>query len=1165
MSLNGLLDVIKEYIDVSDFIKDGNRSVVVNGLTQVHKAHLCACVCKKTESNGLVIVEDEREAQSICLDLEQFYGQQSHLFLSRDMVFHNIEGKSFEWEFERINILQKLCYDNEKKVIVTTIDALMGFLPSKESFKRRCSEISVGNVIEPDDFCRKLVDIGYKRSDLVEGMGQFCKRGSVVDFFSPNEKEPIRIDFFDNEIDSMGSFDIITQRRTRVLKTARIIPAREVILSEDEKISLVSKIDKLIIDAQKQNNNALVKNLNEDKNRLLDDDLFVSLDRYLGFIYENPCTILDYFKKDAVVFLCEYKKQKETAQNISSQIADDITDLINLNTMHKNQKKICFEFYDIINRVSKEKLVLMQTFRASLNDFRIDKVFDISAKQINNFKNDEALKEDLLYYKKLGFAQIILVKNEDRAKRLVSLLNDENINAIFQKGNIKPKLGQITVYQGALSNGFIYDKSFICVYSEASPHETVRTKKATDKLKNDKNRIHSFTDLKPGDFIVHQNYGIGKFDGIKRMVVDGVTKDYIKISYAGSDVLYVVCNQLDMIAKYISPSGSKKVKLNKMGSGEFYKTKLRVKAELEGLAQNLIDLYAKRQSVSGFVFSEDGELQRDFEMKFEYQETDDQLRAIEEIKTDMQKAVPMDRLLCGDVGFGKTEVALRAIFKCILDSKQAALLAPTTILASQHYNTIKSRMQDYPIKIEVLSRFKTAKEQDEIIKKIANGQVDVVIGTHRLISQDVKFWDLGLLVVDEEQRFGVLHKERLKELSVGVDVLTLSATPIPRTLNMALSNVRDMSIIEEPPKDRMPVSTYVMEYDAQIVAEAVKKEIKRSGQVFYLHNKVEDIERTAAVIKELVPEARVVYAHGKMTEIKLSKIMGDFINGEADVLVCTTIIETGIDIPNVNTLIIEDADNLGLAQLHQIRGRVGRSSRRAYAYFLYRRGKVMTEDASKRLLAIKEFTQFGAGFKIALRDLEIRGAGNMLGLSQHGHIGNVGYEMYLRLLNEVVLEKKGLLSQKQIECVVDIGVDAYIPDEYIESSEQRIEIYKKIAAISNNEQAMDVKDELIDRYGNIPVPVLNLIDISLIRNLASDKKILEINQNNENIVFYLEDIDSDAILKVGAKYAGEFLFGAGKKPHFIVKNKKKRKPIEFILEILDEYSYKTLIYKNMKS
>ena len=636
------------------------------------------------------------------------------------------------------------------------------------------------------------------------------------------------------------------------------------------------------------------------------------------------------------------------------------------------------------------------------------------------------------------------------------------------------------------------------------------------------------------------------------MEAHGVRKDYLKIIYAGSEVLYVQCDRLDMISKYIAPSGDKRVRLGKMSTAEFSKTKARVRAALETLADELIELYRARSTAKGHAFPPDSELDRDFDMKFEYEETRDQLRAIDEVKADMEKPVPMDRLLCGDVGFGKTEVALRAVFKCVLDGRQAAILVPTTILASQHYATVTKRFEGYPVSCEVLSRFRTKKQQEESVARIADGRADIVIGTHRLLSQDIKFKDLGLLVVDEEQRFGVMHKERLKEIALGVDVLTLSATPIPRTLNMALSNVRDMSVIETPPSDRMPVTTYVIEEDERVVADAIRRELSRGGQVYYLHNRTDDIDSTAVRIGGLVPEARVAVAHGRMTELALSRVMSDFIGGEADVLVCTTIIETGLDIPNVNTLIIENADRLGLAQLHQIRGRVGRSSRRAYAYFMYKRGKVVSEDAQKRLSAIREFTQFGAGFKLAMRDLEIRGAGNMLGVSQHGHIGNVGYEMYLRLLSEVIDERTGKKREPKPECTVELQTDAYIPGEYIGNSEQRIDAYKLIAAIDGFDASFDVCDELIDRFGQIPAPVLNLIDIALIRALGEKSGITEVTERDGLLIFTAPKFDMDAAGRLADKFGRDFILSAGKDGAycFMVKIREKMSASETALEVM---------------
>ena len=702
--------------------------------------------------------------------------------------------------------------------------------------------------------------------------------------------------------------------------------------------------------------------------------------------------------------------------------------------------------------------------------------------------------------------------------------------------------------QGALSAGFEYpsQKFFAITYSQVS----YRPEKSEKKKKKTGQEIYSLSELAPGDYVVHNVHGIGVFGGIRKIDTHGVIKDYIKIDYAKGDVLYVPVTQLDMVAKYIGPKEDSRVKLNRLGSGDWQKAKARVKTSVKDIAKELIELYSQRMKAKGYAFSADNEWQRDFELSFEYDETPDQLRCCEEIKHDMMRSSPMDRLLCGDVGFGKTEVALRAAFKCIADSKQCALLCPTTILAWQHYQTVIKRFEGYPVRVELLSRFRTAKQQKEILQKLKRGEIDMIVGTHRLVQKDVEFRDLGLAIIDEEQRFGVAQKERFKELCKNVDVLTLSATPIPRTLNMAMSGLRDMSVIEEAPTNRQPVQTYVLEHDDAVINEAIRRELRRGGQVFYLHNNVETISSCAAKIQEAVPEAKIAIGHGKMKEGELSEVWRQMLEQEIDVLVCTTIIETGVDLPNANTLIIENADCMGLSQLHQLRGRVGRSSRRAYAYFTFRRNKVLTEIQQKRLAAIREFTEFGSGFRIAMRDLELRGAGNIMGAQQHGHMESVGYDMYLKLLDEAVSEEKGEQNvTKDLDCLIDISVDAHIPESYVESLTLRLDVYRRIADIRSNEDADDVIDELQDRFGRIPNSVLGLIDIALVRNKAYSMGIYEIRQNGTTLMLFVNELKSPQVADLLIALGGKAKLVAGAKPCVAVECKNSSAPLEILTKI----------------
>lgn len=747
---------------------------------------------------------------------------------------------------------------------------------------------------------------------------------------------------------------------------------------------------------------------------------------------------------------------------------------------------------------------------------------------------------------------VVMGGTEKAAKNLAEDLENENVPALyFPLEPAEFPRGRVSVLPGALSGGFGYPHEKFYAFTYGRNAVASKKRKSRSGFKKGQS-LHSLDELKKGDYVVHSLHGIGVFDGINKLEVGKITKDYIKIKYAKGDVLYVPVTQLDLVSKYIGPheDDGRTVKLNKIGGKDWEKTRNKVRAAVKDMADQLIALYSKRQNSPGYAFSPDIDMQSDFERRFEYDETSDQLRAIDEIKGDMEKPYPMDRLLCGDVGFGKTEVALRAAFKCAADGKQCAILVPTTILAYQHYRTILKRFDGFPVEIEMLSRFRTPKEQEKILKNLKRGSLDIIVGTHRLVSKDVKFKDLGLLIVDEEQRFGVAQKEKLKELFPTVDVLTLSATPIPRTLNMAMTGIRDMSVIEEAPQDRYPVQTYVIEHDMGILCEAMEKELRRGGQVYYLHNRVESIESTAAKIKEMMPSARIAVAHGRMGEEELSEIWRDLLEGDIDILVCTTIIETGVDVPNCNTLIIEDADRLGLAQLHQIRGRVGRSTRRASAYFTFKRGKELSEIANRRLSAIREYTEFGSGFKIAMRDLEIRGAGNVLGAQQHGHMEAVGYDMYLQLLGEAVEEEKGEkpISRKK-ECLIDMQIDAHIPDNYIKSIPQRLAVYRRIADIKNTEDAEDVKDELRDRFGEIPQSVQGLIDVSLLRNTAAAKGIYEIGQKGNSVILYVNDIDTNTVLNLSSMMRGRVSIMDYGKKHIAVKIADGQSPLDTLKEI----------------
>ena len=901
-----------------------------------------------------------------------------------------------------------------------------------------------------------------------------------------------------------------------------------------------------------------MQTLEEDRERLAASTAFPAMDRYIALIYPVMATAADYFPEDAVVVLSESPRVAERGKSYLWQLGEDAKALMERGELAGELADFARTFEELTEVLADWPVCYLDAFTSSRYPQRPRTLLNLLTKQLPSYGASlETAVSDLAHYVSDGFRTVVLVSSEQRALNLQALLREQKMTTAvdFQLHEL-PGYGKAVIAVGGLTAGMEYPVGRFAVLTEG---QSLLGKKRRSKPVTNRQKLGSYADLSPGDLVVHEHHGVGRFLEMTKMTVDGVQKDYVKIAYAGADVLYVPATQLDLVSKYIGSGedAQETRKLSRLGGTDWEKAKTRAKKAVKDLAKGLIQLYAERQRQPGFAFSPDSPWMKEFEDEFEYAETDDQLRCIAEIKGDMEQARPMDRLLCGDVGYGKTEVAFRAIMKCVLDGKQAAILVPTTVLARQHYLTAKQRFAKYPVEIDVVSRFRTQAQMKDTLRRLEQGGIDLLIGTHRLFQKDVKFKDLGLLVIDEEQRFGVQHKEKLKELSKQVDVLTLSATPIPRTLNMALSGIRDMSTLEEPPMDRQPVQTYVLEHDWGVLSDAMRRELERGGQVYYLHNRVETITRTAARIKEMLGEdAAVAVAHGKMSQEELNDVMTRMSDGEVDVLVCTTIIETGIDIANANTLIIEDADHMGLAQLHQIRGRVGRSTRRAYAYLTYRRGKVLTEVASKRLGAIREFAEFGSGFKIAMRDLEIRGAGNVLGPEQSGFLLSVGYDMYLKLLEEAVLEERGEKPERPTECAADLSVAASIPDRYVPSPEQRMDLYRRIAAIRSEADADDVMDELIDRYGDPPRTVNNLISVALLRADAARNGISQIDQKGANLNFYLDQFDLQRVSALCGleKYRSRLLFSAGERPYLALRLKKGEDALKFGRRLVEDYA-----------
>ena len=1045
---------------------------------------------------------------------------------------------SRDWERGRLAALYALA-TGDAPVTVATADALLARTMPPALLKSLAVTLEPGKRMDLKALTESLIQAGYTRCEQVEGVGQFALRGGILDVFSPLMDQPVRCEFFDDEIDSMGAFDPGTQRRTRNLDTALILPAAEVLphsapgglsgLAE----ALETLAEKL---AKKQKAEAQVRTLREDAARLRGGAVPGGIDRYLAAVYREVTAGVHYLPPDAVVFLCESGRVDERVKNTLLQLKQDAEALLTAGLLAGEYAHLCLSAEELYATLEDFPVIMENSLPTSRYPLRPRGLTAINAKQLSSYGGSlETAVTDLEHYRQSGSAVLMLCGGETRARNLQRMLEERSIPATLDlKNAAMPAAGEVRISLGALSAGSEWPTLHLAVLTEGQLSAPAMRRRQRIKKDSNRQKLQSYTDLSPGDLVVHVHHGVGRFSGIQRMPVDGVEKDYIKIDYAGGDCLYVPVTQLDLVSKYIGGGEEQEhTRLNKLGGTEWAKQKTRAKKAVRDLAKGLTQLYAERQRRPGFAFSPDSPWQQEFEEAFDYAETDDQLKCIAEIKADMEKPRPMDRLLCGDVGYGKTEVALRAVMKCVLDGKQAAILVPTTVLAQQHYATAVNRFRDFPVKIEVLSRFTTPKEQKRILEAARTGGVDLLIGTHKLLQKNVAFKDLGLLIIDEEQRFGVSHKERLKEMSRQVDVLTLSATPIPRTLNMALSGLRDMSTLEEPPADRQPVQTYVLEHDWAIIEDAIRRELSRGGQVYYLHNRVETIDLTAARLQKMLgPEVRIVTGHGKMGEQELSSVMQAMVDGEADILVCTTIIETGIDIPNVNTLIIEDADRMGLSQLHQIRGRIGRSARRAYAYLTYRRGKVLQETAAKRLAAIREYVEFGSGFKIAMRDLEIRGAGNLLGPEQSGYLMSVGYDLYLKLLEEAVLEERGEEKTVETECAADLTVNAHIPERYVPSPEQRMDLYRRIAAIREDEDASDLLDELLDRYGEAPKPVLALLDVALLRSAAAKAGVSDISQKGNVLRFQLGVFHPEALAAVCglAKYRRRLTLAAGEVP-----------------------------------
>ena len=1120
----GELGKSHKFVDLIHEIENKKSPIAISGLTDVGMTQIISGIHEFAKKNVCIVTYNEIQARKIVEDIKNFT-ERVVFFPKKDIVAYDYIAESKDLPYERIETLNQIV-SKKKFIVVTTIEAVMQKLPSKETLYKNILEFKVGKSYSIEELKKKLIQLGYTRYDLIEGRGQFSIRGGIVDI-STNENTGIRIEFWGDEIDSIRSFHILSQRSIQNLEKITIFPAHEYVL-EKTKEEVCKKIEKIKVDTDLQE-----EKLKEDIEQIKVGDYISKIDKYFNCFYEKEESLLNYLSKQTCIIFDEISKIEQREKNI-------FQDQENLERALLEKEKWIPQA--ISNKSSleqiKENLDNQFIYMEKLDTkpkFQIETYF-MNYREINYYKSEiENFLKDLKKLISEKKKVTVFVNSKEKAKKLKTILEKEEIICKIEENLdktiiVKSTESIVTITVGTVSSGFEnITLNQVIISADELIEGDKRRRKITNTAYKEGEKV-VFADLKIGDYVVHKNYGIGIYIGVNTITADGTTKDYIKIKYQADDILYVPTNQMDSIRKYIGGDGLLP-KINKLGSKEWENTKAKVKKNLREVARDLIELYAKREKVKGYAFSKDTPWQKQFEENFPYQETEDQLRCIEEVKKDMEKDKPMDRLLCGDVGYGKTEVAIRAAFKAVMDHKQVAYLVPTTVLAEQQYKEFKTRMEGFAVKVEILNRFKNKKYQEEVIKKLKLGEVDVVIGTHRMLSNDIEFKDLGLLIIDEEHRFGVKAKEKIKKYKSSIDVLTMTATPIPRTLHMSIVGVRDMSVIYEPPQNRKPVQTYVLEYDEEVIKEAITKELEREGQVFYLFNRVENIEKKAVEISQLVPEANVVYAHGQMTGARIEEIMQEFIEGKTNVLVCTTILESGIDIPNANTIIVENADRMGLAQLYQIRGRVGRSNKQAYAYITYKRDKLLSEVADKRLKAIKEFTEFGSGFKIAMRDLEIRGAGSLLGEIQSGHLEQVGYETYCTLLDEVVKEIQGVEVQEDTDIQIDLNVTSYIPDTYISDPGQKIEIYQSIALCKKEEDIANIIDEIIDRFGNMPDELENLIEIARIKYLSKKLFITKIASRKTAVVFTFEprkfNVDVPNLVK---KYGINIKVSPGIKP-----------------------------------
>ena len=1120
--LLNILKSVPEYTTLLESVRKHN-SAAVTGVGQLGRSHMIAALRRDSSAPMVIICQDDMAARKLQEDLQAFLGEAYPILPGRELTLYDTGVVSRAWEQKRLRQLYDLACGTTSLQILTW-ESLSLRTMDPQTLLGAAFRLEAGKEYNIDRLTAMLTSAGYSRCGMVEGPGQYALRGGILDIFSPAADLPVRAEFFGDELDTMGVFDPQTQRRTENVDSMIVLPVGETqpMLHPGGIAGLCGDLSRLIARQKRRKvpNEALIKTLEKDLEKYENGAHTPASDRYMALIYPEMATAASYIPQDATIIICDQGNLKRTARSRTEEMGMQLDSMLQGGLLAGELCDYVCQWEDFCTHLTGRTCVYMDAFTGTSypEENRPKQLLPMNIKQLPSYGSslDTAIS-DLQHYQRMDFATLVLCGSRHRAEMLQEMMGAKGLSAFLAIPlTVMPRPGQILLTEGTLPAGLEYPDVKLAILSEGQLIARSQPKRKQKKTATNRQKLNSFTDLTPGDLVVHENYGIGRFVAMEQMKIDGAVKDYIKIAYQGSDTLFVPATQLDMVSKYIGGGGEESnVRLNKIGSDAWQKTKAKARKAAKDMAGELIQLYAERKRQHGFAFAADSPWQKEFEDNFPYPETDDQLRCIADIKSDMESPTPMDRLLCGDVGFGKTEVALRAVMKAVMDGKQVAILVPTTVLAQQHYQTAIARFRGFPVNIDVLSRFRSAAEQKRTLQNLRAGSVDLIIGTHKLLQKTIQFKDLGLLIVDEEQRFGVSHKERLKEISKGVDVLTLSATPIPRTLNMALSGIRDMSTIEEPPADRYPVQTFVMEHNNAIIDDAIRREVERGGQVYYLHNRTETIDQCAGALRRRIPGLSVGVAHGQMGEDQLGDVMQAMAEGEIQVLVCTTIIETGLDIPNANTLIIENADRFGLSQLHQLRGRVGRSTRHAYAYFTYKPDKNLTEIAEKRLSAIRDFAEFGSGFKIAMRDLEIRGAGNLLGAEQSGHMMSVGYDMYLKLLDEAVLEERGE-APKQIDCTADLNVTANVDKDYVSRGEERMDLYRRMAAVRSQEDADDLLDEIIDRYGDPPKGVLNLIEIALLRANARALGIEDIKQKAGDVLFTMTELNFEAVSRLCA-------------------------------------------------